>query len=93
MKVMQYEFPVLSASVSDAIWTSAYGPPVNLKTLIYGDGPTFTIHNEQTDYGSTGTYSIVFNNVGHFVTISRVTPPPLFPSPLTHRPSLLISPS
>jgi hypothetical protein len=80
MKLMQYEFPALSASVSDAIVTSAYGRPTNLKTVIYGDGPTFTVHNEQTDYGSTGTYSISFNNVGHFVTISRVIPPATVPT-------------
>ena len=83
---LQVEFPALTATLSNTVIASAHGFRVNLGTA-YGNGPTYLLLNHQGFYSGNGTYSVVFNNIGHFVDVSKkISDSPPFPSylPVLH---------
>jgi hypothetical protein len=86
---LQVEFPALTATVSNTMLASAHGFRINLGTA-YGNGSTYVLLNHQGYYSGNGTYSVAFNNIGHFVEVSQKisskAPFPPFPSylPVLH---------
>jgi probable HAF family extracellular repeat protein len=83
---LQVEFPALTATASNAVLASAHGIRIKLGTA-YGNGPTYLLSNNQGFYSGNGTFSVAFNNIGHFVDVSqKISKSPPFPSylPVLH---------